>query len=85
MSTPQENALNGAKKKSQKQIKLEQKEAWKNRHNDPTYKALTNYKTVLPSEHEVKKKVSDWAGDIGRKHIRNQKAETDKGYREGYR
>lgn len=81
MSTPHDKAL---KPKSKAALKREAKEAWKNRHNDPTYKALTHYKTDT-SGVAPKKKALDWAGDIGRKHMRNQKAETDKGYREDYR
>ncbi len=75
------------KKKSKAPLKREQKEAWKNRHNDPTYKAIgSGYMAASTAKTEaIKKKTPDWAGDVGRAHRRNQKHESEKGYREDYR
>ena len=85
--TPQEKALKG---KSKKQMKLDAKEAWRNRHSDPTYKGMgPGYVTpefkAAAIEMQKKKDRYGWAGKVGEAHMRNQKAEHEKGYREDYR
>ena len=80
-----DDSKNKALAKTKKQAKLDTKEAWKNRHSDPNYKGVRAGYLGKDFKGIEKKKVPDWAGDIGRKHMRNQKAETDKGYREDYR
>lgn len=72
--------------KTKKQAKTEALEAFKNRHNDPTYKGLSagSYKT--DTNHAIPKKDRfGWAGKVGEAHMRNQKAEHEKGYQEDYR
>ena len=86
--TPQEKALTGYKTK--KQIKLEKKEAWRNRHSDPNYKGLgpgylSSQVKAKAAEMPKKKDLFGWAGRVGQAHMRNQKAEHEKGYREDYR
>lgn len=87
METSHEKAL---KPKSKAALKRESKEAWKNRHNDPNYKGVgpgylsTEIKKAAESTPKKKDRYG-WAGRVGNAHMRNQKAETEKGYREGYR
>ena len=52
------------------------------RKNSP--KALTRYPQTKTSTVTVKPKTPDWAGDVGRAHMRNQKHKDEKGYREDY-
>lgn len=101
MSTPQEKALYANRKgtathyadgklkvkgKTKAQAKADAKEAFKNRHNDPSYKGLSPGYHVGSNAHTTPiKKALDWAGDVGRAHQRNQKHPNEKGYREDYR
>jgi len=97
MSTSQEHALkfyaDGKPRipgKTKAQAKKEAREAWKNRHNDPTYKGLSNYHIDTSNAPPNKEKwnathMYGWAGRVGEAHRRNQKAEHEKGYREDYR
>ncbi len=71
--------------KTQKQAKTEALEKFKNRHNDPNYKHLGPGYTVEKSSAPPKKDKYGWAGKVGEAHMRNQKAEHEKGYREDYK
>lgn len=75
--------------KTQKQIKEGIKSGELNTSGQPiTHGGLMNYKTpmVTPVSHQ---KREDWAGDVHKARIKNQKFSskhyTDKGYREDYR
>lgn len=100
MSTPQESAFEQFKKmgfgtperrrgtethyangkprvagKTQTQIKMEKK----------AYKpVITHYKTDTSNAPPQKRDRWGWAGRVGQAHLRNQKAEHEHGYREGY-
>ena len=71
--------------KTKKQAKSEALEKFKNRHTDPMYKGLSAGYMTEKSSASPKKDRFGWAGKVGEAHMRNQKAEHEKGYREDYR
>ena len=71
--------------KTQKQVKEENSAESARRRADPN--DILNFKYTTDTSHAPppKKDRWGWAGRVGQAHLRNQKAEHEKGYREDYR
>ena len=94
MSTPEENALDKSAFYSKgnynvRKIKGMNYEQAREHMRKNSAKSVSNYPKTNTTNVTTKPKTQDWAGDVGRAHMRNQKATskhyTEKGYREDYK